>query len=592
MAVNIKRLLKKGNLTGREVGQALLLSTATSYERTLKGISDGSIDVHAEDATNAEGVFTDTDLKNMIGKLKESWDIKQYNKHVHINSYITSELGYASAYSQQALAGFLKLMHYVKGILDAERNISTIMKTPCIMTQAQYEFYSKQATEEQRGYEMCYFDIYTAIANNYLLEYEDNPSSKKNPLAAVYRKYEKQAFKDKDFLARYKKTYAGSVGHYETKDGISQSEVTADEWEKIVNEFLIDFRDSSLFKENYYDKSDKTVHDLAFDIKQIKDRYKPTNDNMDSPIFEYFHWVEDDITEVQGKGNIRIILQCYDIFEYVDNVKMAEKEYSSFVKAFPELDAAIMKVFRELYPKEADYPIKDMDKVITTWGEMIDNNILSREIMVVPTDDLIAQYVPDQSMRARISFTGIAILRDDCVPVKMYDVDEQGFYKEPEEMSAITYSGSIDEIMSDDDTLSDIESTLEYQLEDSLRELYAYNEINKLISEYSDVDLSIFAIKGELENLEAKIEAYNALCLQIRRRMQGNISMFGKEITDKKYNAFCTIFPLIDIENYKPLEENIAVTRDYITKTEDAFAVHTPNIGRLMKRKGDSIDYE
>lgn len=589
MAVNISRLLKKGKLTGREVGQALLANSVESYKRTLQGFADGSIDKDNPNSEAPQGTFTTADLQTMINKLTESWDIKQYNKYVHINNYVTSEMGYAAAYMQQAQAGFMKLMNFIGGVMRAEQNISVVMHTPCIMTKKQYDYYYNLAMKDYRDTELCFFDIYRSIANNYIADYLENPAADDNPLAAVLRKYEKQSFKGKSFMSRYRKTYYDFFGHYETADGISQANVSDEEWEKIVSDYAVKFRNERQNKEDYYDRASSSGYDLAFDISNIKDGRKPIE--TESPLYEYFHWVDDDITELQGKDHLWTIINCYEIFDYVDTLKMAKKEYEDFQKDFPELHEAIMKVFKDILPDGAALPIEDFDKVIITWGELMDRKLLPREI-ITPSDMAISQFVDDQEMRARINNAGIAVLREDDACVNMYDVDEQGFYVEPQGSKDITYSGSIDSIMNNDTVIEELENTVEMQIEDALREVYAYREVNALISQLTDVDVSVFMFSSDIESLEDKIDAYNALCLNIRRRIRYNTCMVGKDEAEERYKAFCDIFPLIDVKNYMPTEENIENTRNYITNTDDAFAAHTPRIGLTMKRKGDMVEYD
>lgn len=581
MAVNIKTLLNKSKLSGREVGTLLLYSSVSSYENTLK----------TRDFDNPpKQVFTEAEMKRMIKNLESPWDIKQYNKFVSINNYVMKEMGFAAAYLQQAQTGHYRLTAFLEEVLRAEQHIEDLQRTPCIMTEKEYAYYRDKALEEQRAYEDCWFDVYARIANHYISLYEDKPEAE-NPLAAVLADYESRTFKDKGILSRYAEKYGHYCGHYETTDGHSQADMTAEEWEQFVNEWIAAFRNKRNalgYRPDYYDNLEAGVHDFSSDIYSVQRGMRGSN--AESPIFEYFHWVQSDgIKELRGKGNLWNIIGLYEIFEYVDTLKMAKKEYTDFQKHFPELDAAIMAVYRELFPLEAERPIEEFKKTVTTWGDMIDRGILGREIEAEPNDSQIAEYILDQQKRYRANMSGIAILKENRV--NMFNVDEQGFYIEPDTLENImTYS--IDAFMDSDLSIQQIEFAREYQLEEGLREAYAYNEIIKLTSKYSGVELDVFSQSRDIEKLELQIEAYNQLILQVRRRIQHNTGMFGIDKARERYDAFCQIFPIIDVENLKPKQSNIDSTWDYINENETAFSIDTPKITSLMKRKGEADDEE
>lgn len=581
MAVNIKTLLNKSKLSGREVGTLLLYSSVSSYENTLK----------TRDFVNPpKELFSEAEMQKMIKNLESSWDIKQYNKFVHINNYVMKEMGYSAAYLQQAQTGHYRLVSFLEEVLRAEQGIESLQQTPCIMTQTEYDYYKNLCLEEQRAYEDNWFDVYARIFNHYYMMYEDD-SEAENPLAAVFKDYESRTFKDKGILSRYAEKYRSFCGHYETADGHSQEDMTEEEWEQFVNEWIEAFREkrnSIGYKPDYYDNLDAGVHDFTSDIYCVKKGTRA--DNPESPIFKYFHWVESDgIKELRGKGNLCTITGLFDIFEYVDNLKIAKKEYSDFKKYFPELDAAIMAVYRELFPLEAERPIEEFEKTVTTWGDMIDRGILGLEIEPEPNDMSISQYITDQQKRYRANMSGIAILKENRV--NMFNVDEQGFYKEPDTMAQFM-SYSIDAFMDSDTSIQQIEFAREYQLEEGLREAYAYNEIINLISKYTGVDLSIFGQSKDLSMLEVQIDAYNQLVLQVRRRIQHNTGMVGIERARERYDAFCQIFPLVDVEKLKPKQSNIDNTWDYINRNETAFSIDTPKITSLMKREGEADDEE
>ena len=63
------------------------------------------------------------------------------------------------------------------------------------------------------------------------------------------------------------------------------------------------------------------------------------------------------------------------------------------------------------------------------------------------------------------------------------------------------------------------------------------------------------------------------------------------EDAENRYKLCCQMFPLIDVDMYKPTEADIMETAAYI-KDFSAYELGTPQIVETMKRKGVASAYD
>lgn len=578
--MNINRIInKKGKLTGKEVGQALLYQLCTSYLNVQQAVEDKELDPHTSTKDEVQKVmdrktFTMAEVDRMVSTLDDNYQIDEYNKFVSISNFVKMEMGYANTYMMQAQCGIFRINGFLSNVLNAERVIEEYLKLPLIVTQKQYDYYKAKADEKQNAEAMCFFDIYSAIANNYISLYfngTEEEAYKNNPLAAVFTDYEQRTFTSEEYLKRYYARYKHYNGHYLIKGTDTDSEkLEQEEWVEELREIIAKIK-NEIDLDDYTELEEELME--ALDFQKIR--------NEDSLFYQYLEWEDyEEQEEIEEQGLYQII-GCYDIFDYPAlSLKELKAEYKAFRKDFTELDEAILSVMYELFP--AAQEIRKAEKykeVICTWGDIIDRGILQNEVCSALTWQ-IAEQIEDYTQRYRAGENGFSIIQE-------YDfrTDERGFYKEPNLLEHTTLAG-LDFIADSDSMIEAIEDTYSNQLIEGMKELYASSEVLRVTSEHTGVsELSVFFQTDNIEFLEEKIESYNMLNKIVRLKIQQNVGYLGIGEAEKRYKAFCSIFPYIDIDSLRPTESNKQAVKDLIKRDKEAFTNHSSKLGQLMYRR-------
>lgn len=576
MAINIKRILNKQNLTGAEVGKALVANTAAAYENLLRTRDYGR---------EPRGIFGQAEMDRMVRGLKSNYDIDAYNSYVSLNNYIAKEQGFVNAYHQQALLGYYKIMTYLNRAIAAEHSIADARRVPLIMTSKQYEEHCDAIHQEERAYEVTYLGFLAAVFKYYYGQFKDDPK-KKNPLAAAIRASKKKTIRNQRITDEYVEEWG--IGHYETADGISSDDCTREEWELIVKKIILgrEPEQGEVLALTDFIDTEMSSFELEVSIESLYDARKPHWALNIPQVAENLKWVEDEAPEEFDGDEILESLDSFypQIFEYGDVQEAVQKQLEEFASDFPELYEALKKEAARLLPAAKSFSIDDFEKPIATWGELADKNILNYKALFSKIySHQITERIQSQSKTYQGMWNGIAIIRDE--DIKSGDIDKDGHYIQPE----ISIEGSILELGADDFALNFIETAREEELKGALREIYAFNAIIDLITEVTGVDVSIFSMKPQTEHFEQQVEAFNDLIETYYAKIKENTLIFEEEDRKRRERYARTIFPLLDLDELKPTPEAIAETRAYISDLT-AFNKNTPAIIEMLKRRGGEAD--
>lgn len=576
MAINIKRILNKQNLTGAEVGKALVANTAAAYENLLRTRDYGR---------EPRGIFGQAEMDRMVRGLKSNYDINTYNSYVSLNNYIAKEQGFVNAYHQQALLGYYKIMTYLNRAIAAEHSIADARRVPLIMTSKQYEEHCNAIHQEERAYEVTYLGFLAAVFKYYYGQFKDDPK-KKNPLAAAIRASKKKTIRNQRITDEYVEEWG--IGHYETADGISSDDCTREEWELIVKKIILgrEPEQGEVLALTDFIDTEMSSFELEVSIESLYDAREPHWALNIPQVAENLKWVEDEAPEeFDGDEMLESLDSFYpQIFEYGDVQEAVQKQLEEFASDFPELYEALKKEAARLLPAAKSFSIEDFEKPIATWGELADKNILNYKALFSKIySHQITERIQSQSKTYQGIWNGIAIIRDE--DIKSGDIDKDGHYIQPE----ISIEGSILELGADDFALNFIETAREEELKGALREIYAFNAIIDLITEVTGVDVSIFSMKPQTDHFEQQVEAFNDLIETYYARIKENTLIFEEEDRKRRERYARTIFPLLDLDELKPTPEAIAETRAYISDLT-AFNKNTPAIIEMLKRRGGEAD--
>lgn len=584
MAINIKSIINKKNLTGDEVGKALLYDTAAAYENLLK----------TRDYSHApHGIFGEATLKQMINSLNNNHDIDRYNCYVSINNYMNKEQGFGNAYQQMAQLGHYKLLIFLQNALTAEFAIQDSARLPVIVTEKQLADYTAKAQGAEREYTEQWLDVFSHVFKYYYSLLKENPK-KKNPLAAAIKACKGKTITNERILSDYSRTWG--KGYYIMPDGTRSDQTPAEEWDIIVNK--------AIWGENWDDNN--LIHRMnrrfnnpfincgmpdneaeLLIIDRIKEGSKIHSDKIPGYIEEIFKWVYyENPAAIPAEKILESLDTYYDqVFEYADQKEPLAQQLTEFEEDFPELDAVLTAETEKILGQLFD--IDNFDKPVATWGELADKGILdyasyiTDEISSVQLPELIGENIPGKR-----AWNGVCILRKQ--DENAYNTDERGYYKEPEISSVLT-CGSVGELAGNDEMLEQLENAREESLKGALAELYAFNTVLDIISELTGVDVSIF--KLPLSTIESQVAAYNGMIYSLRNAIMQNRPYFSEEEQEQRYNACLNIFQVIDLEELKPTQAAIAKTKAYLADLT-AFKKNTPIIIEMLKEKGGEADAE
>lgn len=568
MAVNIKRIINKQNLTGTEVGKALVANTAAAYKNLLKTRDYGR---------EPKGIFGQAEMDRIVAGLKTNYDIDSYNSYVSLNNYIAKEQGFVNAYQQQAQLGYYKLFHQLNAALTAEHSMGDSAENPLIMTQKQYDDYCKEILSEERAYTDTYLIFLGKVFSFYYKQYKQSPR-KKNPLSTAIKASMKKVIKNERILGEYVEMWG--CGHYVTKDGISSADCSAEEWQEIVSKIIYgEEKDSDPF---IY--TGMSAFSITNYINSLKDGLRTHSQESIPQVDNNLTWVyDDDPDQLEAEEILEHLSDYYpQLFEYADIQEEVEKQLKEFDSDFPELYEALKKEAARLLPAAKSFSIQDFEKPIATWGELADKGILDyKEAFSKIYSHQIIEHVSSQKSSYQGMFHGIAILRDE--DLKESNVDERGYFIQPD-LSASVLKGAVQNIVADGYSLSFIEDAREEELKGAMREIYAFNAVIDLISEVTGVDVSIFSMKPQTDAFEQQISAFNGLVRMLYKAIKDNALLFEEEDRKSREKWARNIFPEIDLETLKPTAAAIEKTRAYISDLT-AFNKNTPLIIEMLKER-------
>ena len=570
MAINIKRILNKKNPTGEEVGQAFLANTAAGYERLLN-----TRDYSAE----TKGIFTQEELKQMRSRLTTSNDIRTYNAYISIDDYIAKEQGFASAYQQQANLAYYKLYQEINRALEAEERIDDSTRGPLIITKKQFDDYCNEVRKEERKITITYFEFIGKIFRYYYDQYRNNPD-KENPLSNAIKISLEKVITNKRLLKEYVKSL--EKGCYITRDGIRSDECSSEEWEEIADKII--YEESSLNATNNFIQSKEIEPYIGNVINLIKAGRHFYLDKTIPLIDDNFTWIYDTPPEELESKYILDNLTGYYVylFEYPYKKGKSEKQLEEFMADFPELYESLIDESEILLPSTKTFTPKLSDRPIATWGELADRDILDYKYRIDKIySHQIIEYVSSKKDTIQGLFHGIAIMRDE--DLDELNVDENGYYVQPDLLS-YALKGEVRNLASDDYCPSFIKSVREEELVASMREVYAFNTIINLISEITEVDLSVFSMEEQTKSFEKQVIALNNLILTLYSKIEINNIIFDQEEGMERSAKAKELFPLIRIEDAKPTATAIAKTKEYISDLH-AFKINSPLIIEKLKER-------
>lgn len=596
MARTIKNLLKKGNLTGREVGELLLRNLANDIENA-----------HRE--KKKPPLFTQAEFNQMISGLS-AYQYTIYKVLENLYSSIVDNFNFNQAMQQQFYNGYYRYLLTLQGVTRAEEYFFNVEKFPLILTQPQYDRLAQQSIGKKKACKESYFRLFFQVVeffcNRYYNAYDPDGDGTKeaipDDIKAAIDVTKGQKVTNKRILANWAEDT--DAGYLTLDDGRRSDEMTSKEWvqaleddfmkhysltingvkqdaETTIKDYNNDlmlhacellFKGKDAIKAAYKEKSgedltDDEADELEQELEDIADR---TSDGKEKAhiLFGLYphkrtHWhyyeVPDDYTKYDA---LMEMLERYNgsNTDRLDNNGKKVKEipereqYKEFKDDYPELEAAVKSYLEEHVPATKGLRANQRYKDLVTWEELAELHFLDYSPIEASEEDVIQQFIEaaadtteNLNKHTRAMYHGIAILQNPHYG----DKDNNNDYIDPiSNDNATKLLHGIDYLESHPEEAEMTEGYLDVLAKPAMIYLYAYNAYIDIIADVYKLGFLPKVVKVDLGYQETQIKAANNILYLLYNTCYG-----AKEDKKRKRAFLRENFHPIEIEDLRPTEE-------------------------------------
>lgn len=546
---NLRKILKKKSLKGKEVAKAVIANDTLVYKHATAGDTDYN------------PVFSQSEIVRLVNSINDSVEGKIYNQYIALHQWIRENLSFTLAHEQQAELNITRLTHRIQIIKKIEEVYNYMSKVPCIMTQAQYERTIQAKVDEKiNNTTLAVLDLIELALPYYLDLLRERPR-KKNPLKALRKKYESETITDPNVLKIYNSIY--DEGYYELPDGRRSDQMTTDEWQKA-------------YKEVYEDPFLKT-HELYLEGKKASPKdtlYHYRMKANERAMEKVFLGMEEEAAREEALKEIGFNVSETKWHKLEKKVltkwEMVEADLFAF---YPNLltDKEELKAFRLHYKDLIDAVIKDVESHAITLNVSCLEDLTRKDIssLAIYNIDLydykafVKELVLINS-GTRADERGLAILQTDYLPLEFSQLDKNGDYKEPDILEPLSihslynFSPKSDNYIT---LLSDLQNETEC-LKDSFYYMQGFNKALDLIIDHYDIpDISIY--KLDVKYMEERIKAYNRLLVLLYSQVK-DTQYNDPNMRSEKLDIIKNTFDIIDLKELYTPAQNIKQAENHL----------------------------
>jgi len=596
MAKTIKNLLKKGGLTGREVGVLLLKNLVNDIEN-----------IHRE--PKKPPLFTQAEFNQMIIDMSD-YQYRNYKVLESIYSALLESYNFNQAMQQQFYNGYYRYLLTLQGVTRAEHYFNTMEKFPLILTQSQYDRLAQQSIDKQKAHKESYFSLFFQVVeffcNSYYNAYDPDGDGTKedipDDIKAAIEVTKGQKVTNKRILANWAKDM--DAGYLTLDDGRRSDEMTHEEWEQALKDDFMKrysltingvkqdaettirdynndltlracellFKGKDAIKAAYKEKSgedltDDEADELEKELEDVADRISNGEEKasvllgLDPHAHTHWHYYEvpDDYTKYDVI--MSDMLERYNgaSAERLDNEGNTVEEvpervqYKEFKKDYPELEAAVKSYLEEHVPATKGLRANQRYKDLVTWEELAELHFLDYSPIEASEEDVIQQFVEtaaatteNLNQTKRAVYHGIAILQNPHYG----DKDNNNDYVDPiNNADAAELLQGIDYLESHPEETEETEGYLDILAKPALYYLYAYNAFVDIVADVYKLDFLPSVLKVNLSKQETQITASNNLLYMLYH------TCYGTKEDKKRKRAFLREnFHPIEIDDLQPIE--------------------------------------
>ena len=578
MSVDIKRLLRKRGWSGREVGQALLLSLTDSYVQATQG------------NPNPEPLFTQAQFTRMTQSITDPVEGAIYNRHIGVNNWLMQYQAVANAHLQQLQGNINALVTSIATSAAAEEEILLYGKLPVIMTQQQYDDLVAKRIEEQfkseDGEELrdTITQMVFSVIGRLATELSTNPKGT-NPLKAVRKKYLQEKVTDPRILNAYNKAY--DRGYYLFPDGRRSDQMSEDEWiDAAITPELVqklrDMEESGELTDPTHGMGDSpsswAVKNLS--RKENISRYIRT-EGADFSFFP-FSWrlyeePPEDLCKWDILEDVHETQDYYPALFYEEGTTDADylEDLIAFKKEFPEaVDVALKVIDKCVGEPVSQIPVEEWGSVMYSWRDLYELDFPGMRSLLEDAHSIF-------NGNYRALANGVAILQPNTSPLYRKDhiLDKQGFYIEPTvgtRLSTALGLGRFTPANADYvEALEEIE-TRRSRIESDIYWLKGYDFIIERLAEILDIqNFTVFKIG--LQPCLDRLEALNGMVKALAKQIRGTIHP-SEEAKETKLQVLQDVFYHFKGSEIEPPED----VKDQVKEALSDLKIFDRNDGQLM----------
>lgn len=544
---DIKRLLRKKNPTGRELGILELTNMSVTYREALEG-------------KEPQPLFDRDRFLAMASALPDS-QLEIYNGYIAVHEWLAIRYNMAQTQMQQAQFNFKTLSEYVTDAILGEDVYSYIDQLPAIMTQKQYddikaagvEAYMKDSQGNENFSDV--FDLIERAILYYLHQLQREPR-KSNPLKAIRKKYLTEPLTSPIILNHWNDRQKHG-GYYSIDDlDLRSDQMSQRKWEDVLrtpalnNAMWTVLHTMKLTDGDGVEFTAQEAEERIIDKAKVffahEDRATVQHQNEIKPpiTWHYYDQAPKDLTkwdvieqellldfypaDLDGSGNRR------STSNYIASMRDFTTEFSELVQAM--LDDMDTRYFD---PENgvSKVALSEWQTTGFTYRELYEKDFYcTRE---EASEDITAF---EKNRRALLN--GIAIIRPS--DLGNASIDRRGYYVEPDLsqiLSNITLELFFPEAKDREERIDQIHDTRETLLE-SYYFVKGYNTAIDMICETYDVpDFSVF--KMDLLDLEDRMDTLKQLIVVLHRKIY-DIDYEDKDLQNKKLQVLKDLFQPID----------------------------------------------
>lgn len=541
MSVDIKKLSRKKKLSGKEIGQILILSVLSEEARIF---------------------FPQEKFNSLIALISSDKDIKDYNTYLNVYNKLLQVQAATEAYKQQASHAISNISNMLNDLKIYSLSRLALSKNPAIMTQTQYNDLLQKAADVLNGLTDTYAYLMFHCIEYFNGAFTENPPKMPKALKSAFQHLKDHIVTDEILLSTMCRRWG--IGSYILPDGRKQKNMSEEEYNAEIERLMIEKNGGIDIVNDYY-LFDICEGEIVFLHDEFSNMVMANKLGLD---------FECDIEAVSGSTQEDVLFGKYGIFDSI-NGDRADPIYShlelfkAFERNFSELYYALVRYLGNR--KALSFYLESPDpeslvKNTITWGELGRNRIMNYTYYTkhITNIDILQICEENELLFTQGAKNGIAIVYS----APPGSIDEKGYYKTSYPSNVREIDMSIDQIYHNPKQRGLIESSYQELLIPAIKEMYACNTLFETLADATGIT-DIRALMTDMTTYENKIIDINNMLKELENSTKSSYYIHNKE----ECLMLFSMFHYLKVDTMKPTH---AATEAFKEKLRDLSIFNNP----------------